>query len=344
VLGVSSLSILAQRNTGPCDDAGAICRFLAERLGPIGPTVAETGEDVLIALGKALVILALAWVASRVLRRLIKRFIRGLATKGLERLGRLSEKAPLSGTAPIDLSRMQMRTETLVAVLSSITSFVVWGIAIVTILGSIGIELGPLIASAGIAGVALGFGAQNLVKDFLSGMFILMEDQYGIGDVVDLRDSIGTPGANGTVEGISLRTTRLRDVEGVVWHVPNGEIRTAGNKSQQWARSLLDVSVAYDTDVQQACALLKQVADELWQDPEFGPDIIDEPEVWGLERIGPSELVLRMVIKVQPARQWAVNRELRVRIKRAFDDAGIEIPFPQHTVWLRESKAPATTE
>ena len=306
----------------------AYCRFFFQRFGGFGPLVAG-GVRIII-------ILVAAFIVSRILRRLIKRSVRGLTQKGLERLGRLSEKAPLADTAPINLSRVQMRTETMVAILTSVVTFLVWGVAVVTILGTLGLELGPLIASAGIVGVALGFGAQNLVKDFLSGTFILLEDQYGIGDIVDLRDSIGTPGANGTVEGISLRTTRIRDIEGVVWHVPNGEIRTAGNKSQQWARSLLDVSVAYDTDVAQACALLKQTADELWRDEEYGPDIIDEPEVWGLERFGPSELVLRMVIKVQPARQWAVNRELRVRIKRAFDEAGIEIPFQQRTVWLRD--------
>lgn len=322
--------VLAQSLKDICgDEPNAYCRFLYNRFGAFGPLVAAGVRIVII--------LVVAFVVSRVLRRLIKRFIRGLAGKGIERLGRLSDRAPLADTAPVDLSRVQMRSETMAAILSSVVSFLVWGVAVVTILSTLGLELGPVIAGAGIVGIALGFGAQNLVKDFLSGTFILLEDQYGIGDVVDLRDSIGTTGANGTVEAISLRTTRIRDLEGIVWHVPNGEIRTAGNKSQQWARSLLDVSVAYSTDVAQACALLKRVADELWRDEEYGPDIIDEPEVWGLERFGPSELVLRMVIKVQPARQWAVNRELRARIKRAFDEEGIEIPFPQHTVWLHDS-------
>ena len=328
--------VLAQSLRTVCGDTpDAYCRFFYDRFGGFGPVVAGSVRIVII--------LLVAFIISRILRRVIKRFIRGIAHKSIERIGRLSEKAPLADTAPIDLSRVQMRSETMVAILSSVVTFLVWGVAVVTILSTLGLELGPLIASAGIVGVALGFGAQNMVKDFLAGTFILLEDQYGIGDVVDLRDSMGTPGANGTVEGISLRTTRIRDVEGVVWHVPNGEIRTAGNKSQQWARSLLDVSVAYDTDVKEACALLKRTADELWRDEEYGPDIIDEPEVWGLERFGPSELVLRMVIKVQPARQWAVNRELRVRIKRALDGAGIEMPFPQRTVWLRDATShPAT--
>jgi len=182
------------------------------------------------------------------------------------------------------------------------------------------------------------------VQDFLAGIFVILEDQYGIGDIVDLRDSIGSPGAAGTVEAISLRTTRIRDVEGTVWHVPNGEIRTAGNKSQQWARSLLDIGVAYDTDIDHATGVLKRVADHLWQDEAFGPFIIEEPEVWGLERFDADKVTLRMVLKVQPARQWEVNRELRRRIKDAFDAEGIEMPFPQRTVWMRndtERTAPA---
>lgn len=236
----------------------------------------------------------------------------------------------------MDLSRATMRTETMGAVFNSIATVVVWAIAGMLILGAIGLDLGPLVAGAGIVGVALGFGAQNMVKDFLAGLFIIMEDQFGIGDVVELRDSMGSPGTGGTVEAISLRSTRVRDVEGVVWHVPNGEIRTAGNKSQQWARSLLDVAVAYGTDVKHATDVLKRTADDLWRDPEYADDILEEPEVWGLERFDADGLALRLVIKVQPARQWVVNRELRARIKEAFDREGIEIPFAQRTVWLRQ--------
>ena len=235
----------------------------------------------------------------------------------------------------MDMSRAAMRTETMGAVFNSIATFAVWAIAFLMILGALGIELGPLLAGAGIAGVALGFGAQNLVKDFLGGLFIILEDQYGIGDIVDLRDSVGTPGASGTVEAISLRTTRLRDVEGVVWHVPNGEIRASGNKSQQWARSLIDVGVAYGTDVARATDVIKRAADSVWQDEQWGASVLEEPEVWGLERFDADALAIRLVVKVQPAQQFAVNRELRQRIKAAFDTEGIEIPFPQRTVWLR---------
>ncbi len=294
--------------------------------------------SVIPALLKVLLILVLAFVVHRLLKRAIKRFTRSLASKTVQRLGKFSGRVPLADTSPMDLSRAAMRTETMGAVFNSIAAVAVWVIAGMLILGAVGVELGPLLAGAGIVGVALGFGAQNMVKDFLAGIFILLEDQYGIGDVVELRDSIGSPGASGTVEGISLRSTRVRDVEGSVWHVPNGEIRTAGNKSQQWARSLLDVSVAYGTNIKHASDVLKRTADELWQDPEWADDILEEPEVWGLERFDADALALRLVIKTQPARQWAINRELRARIKDAFDREGIEMPFAQRTVWLRNTE------
>src|SRR3712207_1470060 len=273
---------------------GSICRLFYGRFGGVGPFVSDFAQDAIPRLLKILVILIVAAFAVRVVRRSFKRFARGLATNGIARLGRLSDKAPLSDTAPIDVTRLQMRTETVGAVLDSVAGFLIWALAFVTILGTIGIQLGPLIAGAGIAGIALGFGAQNLVKDFLAGIFIILEDQYGIGDVVNLREAIGWVGVTGTGEGISLRVTRLRDVEGTVWHVPNGDIRTAGNKSQQWARSLLDIGVDYSSDVDHVSAVLKRVADDLWRDETFGPEIIDEPEVWGLERFDPSELTIRM--------------------------------------------------
>jgi moderate conductance mechanosensitive channel len=193
----------------------------------------------------------------------------------------------------------------------------------------LGVNLGPLIAGAGVVGIALGFGAQTVVRDFLSGMFMLVEDQYGVGDIVDLGE------ATGTVEGVTLRTTRLRDVNGTVWHIPNGEIKRVGNKSQDWARALLDVSVAYGADIAHAKEVIKGVADEVWQDEQLGPSVLEEPEVWGIEDLGADGIAIRLVVKTRPADQFRVMRALRERLKRALDDAGIEIPFPQRTVWVR---------
>ena len=295
---------------------------------------AAAGEVVPGAL-KIVLILLVAFVVRRLLRRVIKRFTRSLTTQAVERFGKISSRVPLADTSPMDISRAAMRTETLGAVLNSVGGFAIWIIAGAMILGVFRINLGPLVAGAGIAGIALGFGAQNVVKDILAGLFVILEDQYGIGDVVDLRDSLGSPGTSGTVESISLRTTRLRDIEGAVWNVPNGEIRTAGNKSQQWARSLIDVNVSYGTDVKHAVEIIKRTADEVWADEEFNAFVLEEPEVWGVERFDADSLAIRLVIKVQPAKQWAVNRELRQRLKAAFDTEGIEIPFQQRTVWLR---------
>ena len=201
------------------------------------------------------------------------------------------------------------------------------------ILGEIGVELGPLIAGAGILGVALGFGSQSLVRDFLSGIFILVEDQFGVGDIVNLDGQ-----TSGVVEAVSLRTTRLRAVDGTVWHVPNGEIRRVGNMSQHWSRALLDVQVAYATDLARAQELIGDVARELWRED---PHILEEPEVWGVEDLGPNGIVIRLVVKTTPSEQWRVSRLLRERLKTAFDEAGIEIPFPQQTIWHRTDPAEA---
>jgi small-conductance mechanosensitive channel len=227
------------------------------------------------------------------------------------------------------------RAETVGALLASVASFAIWGIAALMVLGELGVELGPLLAGAGIVGVAVGFGAQNLVRDFLSGIFMLIEDQYGVGDVIDAGP------ASGTVEGVSLRTTRLRDIEGNVWHIPNGFIDRVANKSQEWSRALLDIPVAYGTDTDRAAAIIKDVADATWRDEPWSGDILAEPEVWGVEAFGADALVIRLVVKTKPSSQWKVGRELRARIKRAFDAEGIEIPFPQRTVWHRGDEAHA---
>ena len=321
------------KTCGSEDNLNAVCAFTLRATN--NRFVATLAGAVVPALLKIILILILTLIIHRVLKRAIKRFTRAVASRAVTGLGRLTDKVPLADTEPLDIGRATMRAETLGAVFNSIATVAVWSIAFMLILGAVGVELGPLVAGAGIVGVALGFGAQNVVKDFLAGLFIIMEDQYGIGDVVELRDSVGSPGTGGTVEGISLRSTRVRDVEGVVWYLPNGEIRTAGNKSQQWARSLLDVSIAYGADITHATDVIKRTADELWHDENFRDFILEEPEVWGVERLDADAVALRLVIKVQPAKQWAVNRELRARIKTAFDAEGIEIPFTQHTVWLR---------
>jgi moderate conductance mechanosensitive channel len=214
-------------------------------------------------------------------------------------------------------------------VLRSITTGVIWAIAAVMVLGELGLNLGPLIAGAGIAGVAIGFGAQSLVKDFLAGIFMLVEDQYGVGDIIDAGP------ATGTVEAITLRMTRLRDIEGTVWHIPNGTILRVGNHSQQWARALLDVEVAYGSDIDRVEAEIKAVADRMWRDPAWQGRLIEEPEVWGVERVEPEVVAVRLVVKTRPGTQFPVVREMRRRLADAFVDAGITLRSPQTDSWAR---------
>jgi moderate conductance mechanosensitive channel len=273
-------------------------------------------------------ILVAAAIVNRVARRAVKRTLTKLHSGALqERFGAMRKHAPsaLLETGETSL-RAEQRIDALSSVLRSIVTFTVFLIAALMCLGRLGIDLAPLLAGAGVLGVAIGFGSQSLVRDFLSGAFILIEDQFGVGDIVDLGE------ATGTVEAVSLRTTRLRAVDGTVWHIPNGEIRRVGNMSQHWSRALLDVEVAYDTDIAQARAVIKRVADALWHEDA---SVVDEPEVWGVESLGANGVVLRTVVKTTPADQWRVSRELRERIKDAFDAEGIEIPFPQQTVWHR---------
>jgi moderate conductance mechanosensitive channel len=158
---------------------------------------------------------------------------------------------------------------------------------------------------------------------------MLLEDQYGVGDIIDAGEAVGV------VEGISLRTTRIRDVTGTLWHVPNGEITRIGNMSQEWARALLDIGVAYGTDIDAASEIILRVASAMAEDPDHAEEILEEPEVWGVQDLADDSVVIRLVVKTVPGRQWAVARALRRRIKMAFDAANVEIPFPQRTVWLR---------
>lgn len=297
-----------------------------------------------------LVVLAVALVVNRLAAKVISRFERTLSGESLpsRRLKRRLRDTSIGQRLPgavLDTGayspRAAARAQTLGVVLHSIVAFLIWTIAAITILGELGINLGPLIASAGIAGVAIGFGAQSLVKDFLAGMFILVEDQYGVGDIIDVGDLSGTQVA-GTVEAVSLRTTRLRSVNGTVWHVPNGTILRVGNMSQQWARALLDISVAYGSDVDEASRIIKATADELWQEQGWHHQILEEPELWGIESLDADGIAIRLVVKTSPSKQFAVMRELRRRIKRALDDAGVEIPFPQRTIWVR--REPGTEE
>jgi small conductance mechanosensitive channel len=291
-----------------------------------GDTHAADVADALSKPIRIIVVLLGAWILVRITRVLTRRLVKHMSG-GVERLASM-KAVSFVDTGPMPQARRTQRAETIGAVVRSVVTIVIWSIAGLTILEILGINLGPLIAAAGIAGVALGFGAQSLVKDFLSGTFMLMEDQFGLGDVVDT----GVPGptggttVTGTVEGVSLRTTRLRDVDGVVWHVPNGTIQRIGNKSQQWSRAVVDVPVAFQADTAAATEVIRTVTDQVWHDPDYASIILAEPSVLGVESLAPGRVVIRVVARTRPQEQWRVERELRVKIKAALDEAGIALP------------------
>jgi small conductance mechanosensitive channel len=213
--------------------------------------------------------------------------------------------------------RRQQRAAALGAILSNAASLTIFGIAAVMILGDLGFNLAPVLASAGVLGVAIGFGAQNLVQDFLAGIFMLLEDQYGVGDVIDVG------GTSGSVEAVSLRITRLRDVNGVVWHIRNGTIGKAGNKSQNWARAVVDFPVPYRHDIPRVRRVMARTATAMWQEPAWQKIILEEPEVWGVQTLYTDAVLLRVVARTEPLRQWEVQRELTERLKNSLDATGL---------------------
>ena len=289
---------------GDAAEASSLCRSVYRATG--NAVLAQISDTLLVKPAKIALIFAVAFLARRILHRLLGRLINGKAR----------------------------RVETVAALIRRVVSAAVWTTAALMALSELGLNLGPLIAGAGIVGVAIGFGAQNLVRDFLSGIFMLMEDQYGVGDVI-----VAGP-ATGTVESIGLRTTRIRDVNGTVWHMPNGHIERVGNKSQLWSRALLDIDVSYQTDIGHATEVIKRTAQTMCEDPEYAEAVLSDPEVWGVENLGLDSVTIRLVLKTAPNDQFKVTRELRARIKKAFDEAGIEIPFAQRTVWHRSGDGP----
>lgn len=216
--------------------------------------------------------------------------------------------------------RQSQRVSTLGSLLKSIVTFVLALVTVLTIMAIVGLPLGPVLASAGVGGVALGFGAQSLVKDFLSGVFMILEDQYGVGDVIDTGEAIGT------VEEVGLRVTRLRDHTGVVWYIRNGEIVRIGNRSQGWSLAVIDMTVSYRENAEHVIGIIETVAHAFDDDPAWAGRVLEEPNVVGVESIVGTTMTIRTVAKCATGEQFAVQRELRERIKNALDEAGVQPP------------------
>jgi small conductance mechanosensitive channel len=264
----------------------------------------------------------LRWLLQRAVTRLVRRTVdSGLATH----LGRNRATRVLASATGALSERRRQRTETLGSVLRSMITAVVMGVAFLMVLSEFNLDLAPLLASAGVAGVALGFGAQSLVKDFLSGIFMLLEDQYGVGDIIDVGE------ATGTVEEVTLRVTKLRDPSGIAWYVRNGEIVRVANKSQGWSTAVVDLPVAYTENVEKVIAIIRDVVAEMYADEKWSPVMIEEPTVAGVEQITGNTVTIRVFAKTEPNEQWGVQREIRERVKTAFDRAGVRAPqvFPQ---------------
>ncbi len=257
------------------------------------------------------------------------RFVKFILTKLKNSLIHRAEKSEKDNVA-----ETEKRIKTLIGILGGIISIFLWTVFLMIALKKFGVEIGPILASAGIVGVAIGFGAQELVRDFLSGFFILLEDQVRTGDVAIVN------GTGGVVEKIELRTITLRDFSGVIHIFQNGKINTMANMTKEWSAMVFDIGVAYKEDVDKVMDVMREVGNELQKDDVFGNSIIEPIEIFGLDKFADSAIVIKARIKTKPIQQWSVGREYRRRLKIAFDSKKIEIPFPHTTVYWGEEINP----
>ena len=282
----------------------------------ITPWLLSTGASVL----RIGLILLGGYVASRLLRAGLSRLEATLIATG--------EKTEMIPGAT------KKRVSTLVGMLRTIALVLLWGIVLIIALDQIGLDVTPILAGAGIVGLAVGFGAQNIVRDLISGFFMVLENQVRVGDVAIVN------GTGGLVEAITFRTIVLRDLAGVVHVFPNGTINTLSNMTKVWSGYVLDMGVAYKEDTDHVVEVMRRVADELRQDPDLGPMILEPIEIFGVDDFADSAVIVKARLKTQPIQQWNVGREYRRRLKKAFDAEGIEIPFPHRSIYVGEATKP----
>lgn len=275
-----------------------------------------------VELAKILLLILGAVVLRFILLRTVKTMTRRAIAKAKARTGRPETRADklLAAVRGTNDERYEQRTATVASVASSLISITIWTITILTILAMLGVPLAPLLTSAGVGGIALAFGAQSLVKDFLSGLFMIFEDQYGVGDVINVGE------VTGTVEEVALRVTRIRDGIGTVWYVRNGEILRVGNQSQGWSTAIVDVPVAYDEDPARAIGILEQVAEAMDADSDFAEILLDKPVVVGVNSVTANAMTIRITAKTLTNKHWPVQRALLERSLRALGDAGVRGP------------------
>ncbi len=269
------------------------------------------------------------WFVSTGLRIFLIAIITLIVIKLVKTLG--DRLATLFTRQKVDLES-EKRAKTLASVVRHLLTVVILLVAFITVLGQLGVEIGPVLAAAGIVGLAVGFGAQNLVKDVINGFFILLEDQIRVGDVVQIA------GKGGVVERVNLKMTVLRDLAGNAHYVPNGSIDLVTNMTKDYSRYVFDIGVAYREDVDEVMQVIREVDEELRNDPNFGPDILEPMDIMGLDQFADSALVIKARTKTKPIRQWRVAREFNRRLKKRFDQRNIEIPFPHVTLYMGEDK------
>ena len=282
-----------------------------------GDFVRDNRDAIVVTPIRIVVILVMALVVRWLMHRAISRLVRSTSDSEVPTVLRPLKERMGAENSRLVTERRRQRAETVGSLLRSVASLVISVLALMLVLGEVGFELGPFIAGAGIVGVALGFGAQNLVKDFLSGIFMILEDQYGVGDVVDLGS------ATGTVESVGLRVTRVRDGNGTLWYARNGEILRVGNHSQGFAQVSVDLPVPYGSDIDAAGSAMLQAAEELVAEPDWAAVVLEEPKLLGVEEIEVDKVVLRLTVKVRPEEQWKLARALRQRIADRLDENGM---------------------
>jgi moderate conductance mechanosensitive channel len=266
-------------------------------------------------LGTLVGAVTLRWALHRAIDRVIGKALARAAGHESQTPRRTSRV--LTQATGLDEARKTQRAATAGAILKSTSTFVIFTMALLTIMAALNVPLGPLLASAGVGGVALGFGAQSLVKDFLSGIFMILEDQYGVGDVIDTGEAIGV------VEDVTLRVTRLRDASGVVWYVRNGEIIRVGNRSQGWSTAVVDIPVGYNESLDAVLPLIREVVHGLDEADEWKARLLEAPVVAGVESMAGGVVTVRIIAKCAPNEDFPVSREIRERVKAALDEAGI---------------------
>lgn len=299
---------------------------------PDRDTIDSTTAWVMLGL-QILMIIILAVVLRWLSHRTIRRLTITTAEAAPAMLRPLRERAPaaLAEATSLLSERRRQRAETIGSLLRNFASIVIFTVTLLMILDTVGLDLAPLLASAGIAGIALGFGAQYVVRDVISGLFMIIEDQYGVGDTVDLGE------ASGVVEAVGLRVTTVRDVRGVVWYVRNGEIIRVGNKSQGWARVVVDLPIGLGTRADEAVSVIRTAVAEVAAEPEVAEHLIEEPEVWGVEDVTIDGAVVRLAVKTAADAQWDVARRMRRHVVDALTAAGITARLANTRVYVRPS-------